>query len=446
MDVHTTTYLENVETTIASGPIKTPLIVDDLNGHMVYAQDCAPIRDHHHGQRKLLIEEVKALTEWNPPAGSVVVYAGAAPGDKNAYLASLFPKVRFICVDPAPFNVKRVQGVTIEGIGSIHMGIDGMRDLIMRVYANATQVFTIQDYMTCDLAEVIADVAAKCGAALYFISDIRTERRSHTGKSEPTSVDIMWNHSQQYNWYRILKPTGTMFKFRLPFYNEPAEWIDREIAKSKMILADFDKSLEFGLDFRAQIATKTFQYPQGTLFVQAWSPKTSAETRLSIMGSDAPIVAYMDMAEYEGKMFHYNLCTRMFRLADNPNASRLEGFDNCCDCAIENAMWTDYIKINDGATNGVNGDAANTPKTVIDYVKELSRLLDKGLIRGGHGRFFEQVPLETARVLVAGKTNRDKTRDNRNGGYNGKKPHDGKNSHGRRFEDMRKCAVNRGPK
>lgn len=449
----TTTFQQHVENAAKTVPLNAPITVDDLTGRMVYNENYAPIRDHHHGQRKLLVEEVNALTKWNPPAGSVIVYAGAAPGDKNAYLANLFPQVRLICVDPAPFNVKPVDGVTIDSIDNVRkMGLDGMRDLIMRVYANATQVFTIQDYMTCDLAAAITDATAQNNASLYFISDIRTERRSNTGKSEPTSVDIMWNHSQQYNWYRIMKPVATMFKFRLPFYNEPVEWIESEIAKSSIIRASFAKSLEYGLDFRNMISTRTFRYPQGTLFVQAWAPKTSAETRLSIVGCgvSAPIITYMDMAEYEEKMFHYNLCTRMFTIAVNPNASKLDGFDNCCDCAIENAMWTDYIKLTNGGGVGING----VNKTVNDYVNELSRLLDKSLLRGGHGRYFEQMPLETAQALAAAKYSRGPKRSDgkkpnknnnryKNNGNNGNRGNEGRNN--RKSDDVLRRAIN-GPK
>jgi hypothetical protein len=68
----------------------------------------------HWGQRKLLISKIKFLTIIGSAAliDSTVVYAGAAPGTHIQLLSVLFPPVKFILVDPAPFTVKQTDRMT----------------------------------------------------------------------------------------------------------------------------------------------------------------------------------------------------------------------------------------------------------------------------------------------------------------------------------------------
>ena len=44
---------------------------------------------------------------------ALVVYAGAAPGTHITYLCGLFPEVKYLLVDPAPFQVKASAQVAI---------------------------------------------------------------------------------------------------------------------------------------------------------------------------------------------------------------------------------------------------------------------------------------------------------------------------------------------
>jgi hypothetical protein len=59
----------------------------------------------HWGQRKLLLSEVEFLTKYGH-LSNTVVYAGAAPGTHLNILAELFKDKKFVCVDPAPFNIR----------------------------------------------------------------------------------------------------------------------------------------------------------------------------------------------------------------------------------------------------------------------------------------------------------------------------------------------------
>lgn len=70
----------------------------------------------HWGQRKLLLSEIEFLTTHAKP-GQLVIYAGAAPGNHVPFLAEqLFPHLRFLLVDPAPFACKQTQQIQIRNV------------------------------------------------------------------------------------------------------------------------------------------------------------------------------------------------------------------------------------------------------------------------------------------------------------------------------------------
>src|SRR5437016_2478052 len=73
------------------------------------AKKCAAL---HNGQVKLFLTELQFLTEClaRPDTPAIVVYAGSAPSNKIAYLAELFPAVKFVLVDPNEHFVKYGRG------------------------------------------------------------------------------------------------------------------------------------------------------------------------------------------------------------------------------------------------------------------------------------------------------------------------------------------------
>merc|ERR1739848_499715 len=87
-------------------------IVDSLAFERLLRHDGAAEREYrprhgelktvgHWGQRKLMLAEVEFLTRFHGDA-STVVYAGAAPGLHVPLMAELFPRLRFVLVDPRP--------------------------------------------------------------------------------------------------------------------------------------------------------------------------------------------------------------------------------------------------------------------------------------------------------------------------------------------------------
>jgi hypothetical protein len=83
------------------------------------------------------------LTEYGDLA-DIVIYSGAAPGTHICYLARLFPKFKFILVDPGEFRLREDYEEEI------------------------TRIEVINDYFTDEMAEKYSKIPH------LFISDIRT--------------------------------------------------------------------------------------------------------------------------------------------------------------------------------------------------------------------------------------------------------------------------------
>ena len=72
----------------------------DQLGTVPYAQGLGIKRfGCHAGQRKLLLTEIQFLTCCGPEA-DLIIYIGSAPGEKMPNLLSMFPRMRFLLVDP----------------------------------------------------------------------------------------------------------------------------------------------------------------------------------------------------------------------------------------------------------------------------------------------------------------------------------------------------------
>ena len=134
----------------------------------------------HWGQRKLLISEIEFLTEHGA-LSPIVVYAGAAPGSHLHQLASFFPLHKFVCFDPAPFNVR-------------------LRE----------NLITKQEMFTNDVALEFAN------QPILFISDIRAADHDFVdGAAFQAQVSL--DMHQQQHWVSIMKPAASLLKFCLPY-------------------------------------------------------------------------------------------------------------------------------------------------------------------------------------------------------------------------------------
>ena len=138
-------------------------------------------RMRHTGQLKLLCSEIAFLNRF--PDATTVVYAGAAPGLHIPRLASMFPRIYFILIDPA-----------ISALGR-HPSIEVMRTLMT-------------DELADDLAMRFDD--------LLFISDVRVGPPV-VESDRDQQLRIQRDMDAQMGWHRHLKARCSLLKFRLPW-------------------------------------------------------------------------------------------------------------------------------------------------------------------------------------------------------------------------------------
>lgn len=345
--------------------------LDDIKHSMPYADVSVFRTATHIGQRKLFLTELQFLVDA-VPAGQqcVCVYAGAAPSNHTGYLAALFPHVKFLLVDPNPFEVREAKPIMLAARGGPPIDQATADKLVAEALAGSERIYIINDLMTMEIARACRQIPHD---QLYFVSDIRTNATD--GAKEPDTVDILWNLSQQYNWMSCMRPRWSMLKFRHPFYAEPVEVFERKHSQAPYA-ADFAMSKEYGIDFVENHKTQTLVYWAGTVNLQAFPGQSSTETRLITEAKETH--NWGPPADYENRLFYYNSVERCFRHHINDNADRALGFDHCNDCALENHLWKKYI--------AYSGDTV----PVRARVKKLSDITFRPLVRENHGHFFDK--------------------------------------------------------
>jgi hypothetical protein len=267
---------------------------------------------YSNGQRKLLMGEVDFLNRHGHRADTVV-YAGAAPGVHIPFLAELFPRHRFELYDPAPFELQARAA--------------GERRAMRRI--RSRQVF-----FTDEVARRYR------GRQVLFISDIRSGRHDMTAARFEDAVDF--DMKLQRQWVEIIRPEAAMLKFRLPY--------------SKMAKTDHS------------------EYFAGEARLQPWKGKSSTEMRLHVVKQDGefPLHQYAH-AEYEEKLYYYNLVLRTWIWWDHGlDTGRVPGLDHCADCALEAAMWGDYLQ-----GQGREATAAAIEKLMLRVQRQMHSRLDK---------------------------------------------------------------------
>lgn len=360
----------------AKKDVPPAITMDDLEHKLPYQENTKIFKTSTHiGQRKLFNTELEFFVDKLPANKQVVcLYAGAAPSNHTGYLSKLFPNVKFILVDPNPFDIFEAEPVMLESI-------DPIEDIDIAVKGNA-KIYIINDIMTTEIAEAVK--AAIPRDELFFISDIRTS----VSDAEPDTIDILWNLSQQYNWMTIMSPSWSMLKFRHPFYAENIKIFEQKCAQSPY-KEDFEMSKTFGIDFIENHKAKVLEYWAGTINLQTFAGPSSTETRL--ITDSLGTHMWGTAQDYDDKLFFYNSIYRCYTHHFNDNADWKLGFDHCNCCAKENYLWKKYK------------EAYSCKTSVRDLVAKLSQITKRSLIRDNHGRFFDKkYPLES--LIRAAKT------------------------------------------
>lgn len=339
---------------------KPVIKLSDFEEREKYCVSKTPRPSIHIGQRKLFLNELQFMTKYKP---NIVVYAGAAPSMHIWRLHELFPKTKFLLVDPNEFCIIKRKGVTQydepAGIEYLQVGNDRKnyyKGKQMVMYQNkivdkesvrrgdnvpfegeiclCRPISLIENLFTIDIARKVSEFAAKTKQTVAFWSDIRTNIISD---GNPTELDIYVNSAQQLTWVDIMKPTASMLKFRCPFLeNTDPNLTVPEYAQEYL---DYCKE-KFNVDFLADYKNREFRYIDGEVFIQPWPGESSSESRLVF--SEINIVSY-DSIEYEDKFFYYNDKLRLQKYFGH-KIDKKHCIDRCGDCALEASIWSDYTK------------------------------------------------------------------------------------------------------
>lgn len=141
---------------------------------------------YHMGQLKLLLSIIlfmDKISEKHQNEKMTMIYAGMAPGRNMKLVADLYPNMKIIGYDPAPFD-------------------EGLRKL--------KNVELHNEFVTDNLVEELAENTIlkqnRDNELLLFVSDIRLD---------PYEEDIVNDMRSQERWVRILRPDYSLLKFRL---------------------------------------------------------------------------------------------------------------------------------------------------------------------------------------------------------------------------------------
>lgn len=198
----------------------------------------------HWGQRKLLLSEIEFLN---------VVYEETKADTTTEFVviyAGAAPGTHIIILCAMFPNVKFV----LYDPNSFSAAVTDHQNIELH-----------QEFFTNDTCDLLKDKYRDQN--VLFISDIRSSDVSSM-KGDEIEERVKSDQAMQMQWFNILHPMYGMFKFRLP-------WDD-----------------------------KTTDYLDGTVYIQAYAPLSSTETRL-IVKQGAELKSY-DNRKYEGQMFYFN--------------------------------------------------------------------------------------------------------------------------------------------
>jgi hypothetical protein len=361
--------------------------------------------DNHNGQLKLLLAEMQILLHARAKKIKVFVYAGAAPNNKGALLAALFPDMKIIMVDPANFQVLHPEQYNVSvrmwyshdrddsrvGSASVSMTAEDIDNILTGIKNSNCNINIIRDYMTPALARGIRE---KFGDVI-FMSDIRTNvhtpdvRDMKNVEENPDAVDVIWNTAQMLIWMAEMLPAVTSIKWRFPFYQEELDYVLKEL-EAPFRKGDIDAALGLGFDLVQDLKDRKMHFYPGKIYLQAFPGSSSTEGRLVVVKEDiGKIHDYGDATASDDKYNYYNSIERPFVLHPHMYTNRQKGFDMCNDCAIMASILQDYLTRYN-----------KSPDFVDWFLDEVKKTTGRHLFIGGHGRFFSPYTAEQIQHLA----------------------------------------------
>jgi hypothetical protein len=265
----------------------------------------------HWGQLKLLLSEIEFLTLYwlqRPEMREKpvhMVYAGASPGSHIVILAELFPLLTFDLYDP------RIKAFDARLVNMKQVKLYGFFD--------------------DDAAKKYADKSEEGYPLMFLVSDIRSgddQTDSTMEFEDAVRRDMDW----QARWCELSKCDQALLKFRLPYGNATTN------------------------------ATEKYEYLAGTIYIQAFSPITSTETRL-VPNMPLKRVEW-DAPKYQDQLYYHNTRIRpasFVGASPYPQLCDMYELDGCYDCVSMLKILSDYLKAA-GSSEG--------PERLIKRIKE----------------------------------------------------------------------------
>jgi len=314
----------------------------------------------HIGERLLFINGLNFLNmmvKYSSVEGkkSFVVFAGGAPGYYLYELSRYYPNVIFLVIDPKAFSPYisdnliqpyneyvrlRSDELSSQQLTKIHY----LRslDTLARLLDTSIRIFALRRKCTPELLVELKFILLD--TMIYFWSnkfeqESKNEEPAPLNDDEPeyTDYDIIKNMITQYNYIKHLQPDASMLRFRIPIY---------DIGPKR--LGQFMETLNANqeLDILNNYMKKKIIYPNGKLILQPWNTKSSTETRIIIKKENIFTLAEYDIAEYDALMNYYNCLERPVRKHNNDEGFYKYGYCECNDCAIELAVFKEYLTNN----------------------------------------------------------------------------------------------------
>lgn len=221
-------------------------------------------------------------------------------------------------------------------------------NMIDHVMRGDARVNIIQDYMTPVLIERLGEYLKRTkNVNVYFVTDIRTAL-----VGGPFDIDLLWNSVLQAIFLKVIKPTYSMLKYRVPFFNDVTRDIFKNQSKYpdlKFVFNDLEYYKEkYQMDYVSKYLDGQFYYfEDADILVQPWAPKSSSETRLFISQQqiDRPMIQ-IDCEKFENRMFAFKFIReyKYFPIYHQQlKKYQNNDWDGCQDCAREINICGSYL-------------------------------------------------------------------------------------------------------
>jgi len=314
----------------------------------------------HISERMLFINGLNflnSLVKYGSVEGkrSFVVFTGGAPGYYLYELSRYYPNVVFLVIDPEPVNTYisdnliqpyneyvRLRSDELNSQESTKIHYLRNLDTLPRLLDTPIRIFALKRKCTSELLVELKFILLD--TMIYFWSnefEIEPKNNEHTllGNDESgyTDYDIIKNMVTQYDYIKHLQPDASMLRFKIPIYD-----------MGPKRLGQFMETLNVNqeLDILNNYMKKKIVYPKGKLMLQPWNTKNSTETSIIIKKENIFTLAEYNMLEYDALLNYYNCLERPVRKHNNDEGFYKYGYCECNDCAIELAVFKEYLANN----------------------------------------------------------------------------------------------------